>query len=105
MLAHKAEEEGIAVVEYIAGHDSHINYNAIPSVIYTYPEVASVGLTEEQLKEAKVDYKIGVFPMSANSRMRANLDNAGGFVKVIGDKKTDRILGVHILAPMAGDLI
>ncbi len=105
MLAHKAEEEGVAVAEYIAGHDSHINYNAIPNVIYTYPEVASVGLTEQQLQEAKIEYKVGVFPMTANSRMRANLDNTGGFVKVIGDKKTDRILGVHIVAPQAGDLI
>lgn len=99
MLAHKAEEEGIAVVEYITGHNSHINYNAIPSVIYTYPEVASVGLTEQQLRDAKIEYKVGVFPMTANSRMRANLDNSGGFVKVIGDKKTDRILGVHIVSP------
>lgn len=105
MLAHKAEEEGIAVAEYLTGHSAYIDYNAIPSVVYTYPEVASVGMTEEQLKKDKIDYKTGVFQMSANSWMRANIDETSGIVKVIVDKKTNKILGGHIVAPNAGELI
>lgn len=86
MLAHKAEEEGIAVVEYLHGKNVHINYSSIPGVIYTFPEVAYVGHTEESLKEAGIEYKVGTFPMSANSRAKTNLDNVGGFVKVLADK-------------------
>lgn len=104
MLAHKAEEEGIAAVETIAGYAGHVNYDAIPGVIYTYPEVASVGKTEEELKEAAVAYKTGSFPFAANSRARAN-GSSEGFVKVLADAETDRILGVHILGPNAGEMI
>ncbi|MEX2450961.1 MAG: dihydrolipoyl dehydrogenase [Rhodospirillales bacterium] len=104
MLAHKAEDEGVVVAELIAGQSGHIDYNAIPAVVYTWPEVASVGKTEEHLKEAGIDYKIGKFPFSANARARANNDTEG-FVKVLADAKTDRILGVHIIGPQAGDLI
>ena len=104
MLAHKAEEEGVAVAEYLAGQSGHVNYDAIPGVVYTWPEVASVGKTEEVLKEAGVAYKSGKFPFSANSRARANADSEG-FVKVLADAKTDRVLGVHIVGPAAGDLI
>ncbi|TMW61882.1 hypothetical protein Poli38472_010945 [Pythium oligandrum] len=104
MLAHKAEEEGIACVENIAGKHGHVNYNAIPGVIYTYPEVASVGKTEEQLKEEGVAFNVGKFPMIANSRARA-VGESDGFVKVIADKATDRILGVHIIASNAGEMI
>jgi dihydrolipoamide dehydrogenase len=104
MLAHKAEEEGIAVVETIAGYAGHVNYDAIPGVIYTYPEVASVGKTEEELKEAGVEYVTGSFPFAANSRARAN-GSSDGFVKVLADKNTDRILGVHIIGPNAGEMI
>lgn len=104
MLAHKAEEEGIAVVEHLAGRVGHVNYDAIPSVGYTHPEVASVGRTEEQLVEAKVAYKKGVFPFRANGRALA-LGQTEGRVKILADAVTDRILGVHILGPRAGDLI
>ena len=104
MLAHKAEEEGIAAVETIAGYAGHVNYDAIPGVIYTYPEVASVGKTEEELKEAGVEYVTGNFPFAANSRARAN-GSSDGFVKVLADKNTDRILGVHIIGPNAGEMI
>jgi dihydrolipoamide dehydrogenase len=104
MLAHKAEEEGIAVVEQLAGGVGHVNYMAIPSVVYTHPEVAWVGYTEEQLKEKKVEYKVGKFPFQANSRARTNDDN-DGFVKFLADAKTDRILGAHIIGPNAGELI
>jgi len=104
MLAHKAEEEGVAVAEIIATGTGHVNYNTVPSVIYTHPEVASVGKTEEQLKEESVDYLSGSFPFLANGRAKA-IDSTEGFVKVLADKKTDRILGVHILGPRAGDLI
>lgn len=104
MLAHKAEEEGIAVVETIAGKVGHVNYDAIPSVIYTHPELASVGKTEEQLKEAGVEYNKGTFSMMANSRARTVLDT-DGMVKVLADKKTDQILGVHILGANAGEMI
>ncbi|TYZ58081.1 hypothetical protein PybrP1_006047 [[Pythium] brassicae (nom. inval.)] len=104
MLAHKAEEEGVACAEIIAGKHGHVNYNAIPGVIYTYPEVASVGQTEEQLKEAGVAYNVGKFPMIANSRART-VGETDGLVKVIADKATDRILGVHIIASNAGEMI
>lgn len=104
MLAHKAEEEGIACVETIAGFAGHVNYDAIPGVIYTYPEVAAVGKTEEELKEAGISYVKGTFPFAANSRARAN-GSSEGFVKVLADKETDRILGVHIMGPNAGEMI
>lgn len=104
MLAHKAEEEGIACVENLAGFAGHVNYDAIPGVIYTHPEVATVGQTEEQLKTAGVKYSKGVFPFSANSRARA-IGDSDGMVKVLADKETDRILGVHIVGPNAGELI
>jgi dihydrolipoamide dehydrogenase len=104
MLAHKAEEEGIACIETIAGFAGHVNYDAIPGVIYTYPEVASVGKTEEELKEAGIAYVKGTFPFAANSRARAN-GSSEGFVKVLADKETDRILGVHIMGPNAGEMI
>ncbi len=104
MLAHKAEEEGVACVEGIATGVSHVNYGAIPGVAYTEPEIASVGKTEEQLKDESVAYKKGTFPFMANGRARA-LGHTDGKVKVLADAKTDRILGVHILGPRAGDLI
>ena len=104
MLAHKAEEEGIAVAEHIAGYFGHVNYDTIPGVVYTWPEVASVGRTEDDLEEKGVNYKIGKFPFSANSRARANADS-DGFVKILADAKTDKVLGVHIVGPAAGDLI
>ena len=104
MLAHKAEEEGIAAVETIAGFAGHVNYDAIPGVIYTYPEVAAVGKTEEELKEAGIEYSKGSFPFSANSRARAN-GSSEGFVKVLADKNTDQLLGIHIIGPNAGEMI
>jgi dihydrolipoamide dehydrogenase len=104
MLAHKAEEEGIACVEGIVTGYGHVNYDAIPGVVYTHPEVASVGKTEEELKEAGVDYKKGVFPFKANGRART-LGDTDGKVKILADAATDRVLGVHIIGPRAGDLI
>jgi len=104
MLAHKAEEEGIAAIETIAGFAGHVNYDTIPGVIYTYPEVASVGKTEEELKEAGVKYSKGSFPFQANSRARAN-GSADGFVKILTDAQTDKILGCHIIGPNAGEMI
>jgi dihydrolipoamide dehydrogenase len=104
MLAHKAEEEGVAVAEIIAGQHGHVNYDTIPGIVYTYPEVASVGKTEDELKNGGIEYKIGKFPFMANSRARTN-GEAEGFVKIITDKKTDRILGAHIIGPNAGELI
>ncbi len=104
MLAHKAEEEGVALAEILAGQHGHVNYNAIPGVVYTWPEVAAVGKTEEQLKADGVEYKVGKFPFTANSRARANGDT-DGFVKIIADAKTDEVLGCHIIGPSAGDLI
>ncbi|CAL1543349.1 unnamed protein product [Lymnaea stagnalis] len=104
MLAHKAEDEGIICVEGICGGAVHIDYNCVPSVIYTHPEVAWVGKNEEQLKEAGVEYKVGSFPLAANSRAKCNNDT-DGFVKVLSDKKTDRLLGAHIIASCAGELI
>ena len=104
MLAHKAEDEGVAVAEIIAGQHGHVNYDVIPSVVYTYPEVASVGKTEEELKSAGIDYKTGKFPFTANGRARANRTTEGS-VKVLADAKTDRVLGVHIIGAGAGDMI
>ncbi len=104
MLAHKAEEEGVAVAELIAGQSAHINYDAIPGVVYTYPEVAQVGKTEEQLKEAGIDYRSGKFPFTANGRARA-MQATEGFVKILADAETDRILGAHILGAEAGTMI
>ncbi len=104
MLAHKAEEEAVACVNMIAGKYGHVNYDAIPGVTYTNPEIASVGQTEEQLKEAAVKYKKGTFPFLANGRAKANGDTQGK-VKILADEKTDRILGVHIIGPHAGDLL
>jgi len=104
MLAHKAEDEGVAVAEIIAGQEGHVNYNVIPSVVYTSPEVASVGKTEEQLKADGIEYSAGKFPFSANGRARAMLQT-DGFVKVLADKKTDRVLGVHIVGFGAGEMI
>lgn len=104
MLAHKAEEEGIACVENLAGGHGHVNYDAIAAVVYTQPEIASVGKTEEQLKEAGTDYRKGLFPFRGNGRART-LGQVEGFIKMLADAKTDRILGVHILGPHAGDLI
>lgn len=104
MLAHKAEEEGVAAVEIMAGQAGHINYDAIPGVVYTGPEVASVGKTEEQVKESGVAYKVGKFPFMANSRARA-VGQAEGLVKIIADANTDRVLGVHIIGPEAGTII
>jgi dihydrolipoamide dehydrogenase len=104
MLAHKAEEEGIACVEQIATGYGHVNYDAIPGVVYTHPEIASVGKTEEELVETGRPYKKGVFPFSANGRARA-LAAIQGRVKILADAKTDRVLGVHIIGPRAGDLI
>ncbi len=104
MLAHKAEDEGVAVAENIAGQSGHVNYNTIPGVIYTTPEVASIGKTEEQLKDSKIDYKVGKFSFMANSRAKA-IDDAEGFVKILADKKTDKVLGAHLIGPHAGELI
>ena len=104
MLAHKAEEEGVAAVEYITKNYGHVNYNAIPSVMYTHPEVAWVGQNEAELKDQGIKYKVGTFPFSANSRAKTNLDT-DGMVKFISDAETDRILGIHIIGPNAGEMI
>jgi len=104
MLAHKAEDEGVAVAERIAGQAGHVNYEVIPSVVYTSPEVASVGKTEEELKKAGVDYKVGKFPFTANGRARAML-HTDGFVKILADKQTDKVLGAHIVGFGAGEMI
>jgi dihydrolipoamide dehydrogenase len=104
MLAHKAEDEGMVCAEIMAGQTGHIDYDAIPGIVYTHPEVASVGKTEEQLKEAGIEYNAGKFPFTANSRARCNGD-ADGFVKILADAKTDAILGCHIIGPQGGDLI
>ncbi len=104
MLAHKAEDEGIAVAENIAGQSGHVNYDIIPGVIYTTPEVAAIGKTEEQLKDSKMKYKVGKFSFMANSRAKA-IDDAEGFVKILADEKTDKVLGAHIIGPHAGELI
>jgi len=104
MLAHKAEDEGVAVAEIIAGQAGHVNYDVIPSVVYTSPEIASVGKTEEELKKAGADYKVGKFPFTANGRARAML-HTDGFVKILADKKSDKVLGVHIVGFGAGEMI
>jgi len=104
MLAHKAEEEGIAAVEYLKSGHGHVNYGAIPSVVYTHPEVAWVGKTEQDLKKEGVEFKVGKFPFAANSRAKTNQDTEG-FVKIIAEKESDRILGVHIIGPNAGEMI
>ena len=104
MLAHKAEDEGVAAAEVIAGQAGHVNYEVIPNVVYTHPEIASVGKTEEELKAAGIVYQVGKFPFSANARARANLAT-DGFVKILADAKTDRVLGVHILGPDAETMI
>lgn len=104
MLAHKAEEEGIAVAEYIKSGHGHVNYGAIPAVVYTHPEVAWVGATEQDLKAAGTQYKVGKFPFIANSRAKTNLDTEG-FVKFLVEKDTDRVLGCHIIGPNAGEMI
>ena len=104
MLAHKAEDEGVAVAEILAGQKPHVNYDAIPGVVYTWPEVAAVGATEEQLRQAGTEYRVGKFPFTANGRARA-MNMTDGFVKILADKATDRVLGVHIVGPNAGDLI
>lgn len=104
MLAHKAEEEGIACIERIAGQAGHVNYGAIPGVVYTHPEIAAVGMTEEQLKDEGVDYSVGKFPFMANARAKA-VGDTEGFVKILADAKTDRVLGAHIVGPGAGELI
>ena len=104
MLAHKAEEEGVAVAEVIAGQAGHVNYETVPGIVYTWPEVATVGKSEEELKAAGIEYKAGKFPFTANSRARCNAD-ADGFVKILADAKSDRVLGVHIIGPDAGTII
>lgn len=104
MLAHKGEDEGVAVAELIAGKAGHVNYDAIPNVIYTYPEVASVGKTEEELKQAGVAYRVGKFPFTANGRAKVNR-TTDGFVKILADDKTDKVLGAHIIGPDAGTMI
>ncbi len=104
MLAHKAEEEGVFVAEYLAGQKPHVDHNLIPGVVYTWPEVAAVGKTEQELKEAGVEYKVGKFPFKALGRARASMDTAG-FVKVLSDKKTDELLGVHMIGARVADII
>ena len=104
MLAHKAEDEGMAAADQVAGKHGHVNYGVIPGVIYTHPEVANVGKTEEQLKDAGQKYKAGKFSFMGNGRAKANFA-ADGFVKILADAETDRILGAHIIGPSAGDLI
>jgi len=104
MLAHKAQEEGIACVEYLANGYGHVNYDAIPGVVYTQPEIAGVGNTEEELQQAQIPFRKGVFPFRANGRALA-LGQVEGKVKILAHRQTDRILGVHILGPRAGDLI
>jgi dihydrolipoamide dehydrogenase len=104
MLAHKAMDEGVAAAEILAGEAGHVNYDVIPNVVYTYPEIASVGKSEEELKEAGIAYKVGKFPFTANGRAKANLQTEG-FVKILADAKTDRVLGVHIVGADAGNMI
>ena len=104
MLAHKAEDEGIACAEILAGKAGHVNYDTIPGVIYTWPELASVGLNEEQAKEKGLTYKVGKFPFLANGRAKA-MDETEGLVKILADATTDRVLGVHILGPRASEMI
>jgi dihydrolipoamide dehydrogenase len=103
-LAHKAEDEGMAVAEILAGQAGHVNYDVIPGVVYTFPEIASVGKTEEELKEKGVAYNAGKFPFTANGRAKAN-QQTDGFVKILADAKNDRVLGVHIVGSDAGNMI
>ena len=104
MLAHKAEDEGIACAEILAGKPGHVNYHTIPSVIYTWPEMASVGHTEEQAKQLGLKYRVGKFPFLANGRAKA-MDETEGLVKILADAETDRVIGVHILGPRASEMI
>jgi len=104
MLAHKAEEEGVALAERLAGQAGHVNYDVIPGVVYTWPEVASIGKTEDDLKRLGIAYKVGKFPFTANGRARA-MGTTDGFVKLLADKTTDQLLGAHIIGPDAGGLI
>ena len=104
MLAHKAEEEGVAAVEIMAGQPGHVNYEALPNVVYTWPELATVGYTEEEVKASGIEYNVGVFPFLANGRAKT-MDETEGFVKIIADKKTDKVLGAHIVGPRASDLL
>ncbi len=104
MLAHKAEEEGVAAVENLAGKHGHVNYDAVANVVYTWPEIASVGMTEEEAKQRGAEYRVGKFPWVANGRAKA-MGETDGMVKVLADAKTDRLLGLHILGPRASDLI
>ena len=104
MLAHKAEDEGVAVAEILAGQSGHVNYGVIPGVIYTHPEVATVGKTEEELKAEGVEYRTGKFPFTANGRAKVNR-STDGFVKIIADAATDRVLGVHMIGPNVGEMI
>jgi dihydrolipoamide dehydrogenase len=104
MLAHKAEDEAVACIERIAGKAGHVNYDVIPSVTYTFPEVATVGKTEEELKAAGIAYKVGKFPFTANARAKVNHETEG-FVKVLADATTDRVLGVHMIGPEVGEMI
>ncbi|HEV8106032.1 MAG TPA: FAD-dependent oxidoreductase, partial [Burkholderiales bacterium] len=104
MLAHKAQDEGVAVAENLAGRSGHVNYDVIPNVVYTYPEIASVGKSEDELKQAGIAYKTGKFPFTANGRAKVNLQTEG-FVKILADAKTDRVLGVHIVGADAGNMI
>jgi len=104
MLAHKAEEEGIAAVERMAGQAGHVNYDAVPNVVYTWPELASVGMSEEQAQSQEIQFRTGTFPFMANGRARC-MNETEGSVKVLADAKTDRVLGIHILGPRASDLI
>lgn len=104
MLAHKAEEDGVAVAEILAGKAGHVNYNTVPGIVYTWPEVASVGKTEEEVKAEGIEYKVGKFSFMANSRARS-IDDAEGLVKFVSDAKTDKVLGAHIMGPNAGELI
>ena len=104
MLAHKAEDEGVAVAEILAGQAGHVNYDVIPNVVYTFPEIASVGRSEDELKQAGVGYNVGKFPFTANGRAKVN-HQTDGFVKILADAKTDRVLGVHIVGSDAGNMI
>lgn len=104
MLAHKAEEDGVAVAEILAGKAGHVNYNTVPGIVYTWPEVASVGKTEEEVKAEGIEYKVGKFSFMANSRARS-VDDTEGLVKFVSDAKTDKVLGAHIMGPNAGELI
>jgi dihydrolipoamide dehydrogenase len=104
MLAHKAEDEGVAVAEILAGQAGHVNYDVIPNVVYTYPEIASVGKSEDELKAANVAYNVGKFPFTANGRAKAN-QQTEGFVKILADAKTDRVLGASIVGSDAGNMI